>query len=197
MDSFKYYSIVLLSLVTIFAKCNAQGTSEPESNKSQWIDLRLGLIGDTQGTNVEFPAYSFGVGGNIKTRKLIIIARIHFNRETGIGRADAHPNAHFWDAGILLGSYFLNTDTRRIFSLSAGVGMISGRGYTSTIVGSGLSIGSIWMYEGMSISTIGIPLEARIMWGKRKPGWGIAVLANINSEVPYFGGALIIPIISF
>ena len=111
--------------------------------------------------------------------------------------ADAVPSTHFCDAGILLGKYFSQADTKRIISLSVGVGMILGRGYTSTILRRGLiSTGGTYMYEGNSISTIGIPMEARIMWGNKKPKWVFAAFANINSEVPYFGGALVIPIIS-
>jgi len=197
MNSFKYHSIGLLSALAIFVNCNAQGILDSEPDKSKWVDLRLGLIGDTQGKSSEFPAYSFGVGGNFTTEKLLFTVRVNFNREGKFLVADAAPSTHFCDAGILLGKYFSQADTKRIISLSIGVGMILGRRYTSTILGSGLiSTGGIHMYEGKSISTIGIPMEARIMWGNKKPKWGFAAFTNINSEVPYFGGALVIPIIS-
>ena len=68
MNLFKCYFIGLLSALAIFVNCNAQGTLDSEPVKSKWINLRLGFIGDTQRTNIEFPAYFFGVGINYKTK---------------------------------------------------------------------------------------------------------------------------------
>lgn len=178
----------LITLIVLFEDSKAQSSEVTETSKFKWIDLRIGLVGDLEGTGMEFPGLSLGVGGNYRTKPILYSLRLNFNKEMG-NPADAPPNNRVWDIGVLIGKYFEGGSNRnRKIALSTGLSMILGTEYIST---------GMYSSNKNTFATIGFPIEAKVFWTRRKLDWGFAAIANLNSRIHYFGGILYFPIGSF
>jgi hypothetical protein len=181
----KHFFIGLLILITAANALPAQDSLMNKPDKSKWIDLRVGFIGDLKGTGMEFPALSLGMGGNYGIRTIVYSLRLNYNKEM-ILPEDAPPRTHIWDLGVLIGKNFTGGKNgfRRII-LSGGIGMIWGTEYIGT---------GMYSNQENRISSLGFIAEFKMFWTYEFMGMGLGAIVNINPEIHYFGGVLYIPI---
>jgi len=174
----------LIAVNALFNYSNAQISKDSESVKLKWFDLRWGLVGDLQGTGIEFPSSSLGLGGNYGIRTIVYSLRLNYNTEM-IHPADAPPRTHIWDLGALIGKNFTGgKDGFRKIILSGGIGMIWGTEYIGT---------GMYSSRENRITSLGFIVELKIFWTFEFMGMGFSAIANINPEIHYFGGVLYIP----
>ena len=179
----RYCFIGMFMLIGITKESKGQSSKTPEPEKPQWLDVRIGFVGDLQGSGISFPGLSIGVGANYNPKKILYSTRLQFNKEIG-EIADAPPKTYVWDFGLLIGKYFSGGSKRKI-TLLAGPAIVWGSEYIST---------GPYMSEEQKFTTVGLLLEAKIFWTYNKAGWGFSGIANINNNIHYFGGQLYIPI---
>ncbi len=111
-------------LTTTAQASNPTDSLQRNADKSIWLDLRWGYVGDFKGTGIQFPATSLGLGGNYQVRSVLYTLRLNYNVEL-IQAADAPPRTKLWDLGILAGKNFTGgRDGMRKITLSGGLGMI-------------------------------------------------------------------------
>ena len=188
MNFFKYYILVLLIVNPKICTGFSNDTTILNMNKSTWIDARIGFVGDLQGEKMNFPVLSLGAGVNYNTKLLLYSLRINYNIEL-VYVADAVNNTPLWDLGLLIGKNMEGgKKAYRKVTLSAGIGIIWKKNYEST---------GIYSVKEDHINTLGFVLEAKVYRVKRLAGCGFAAIANINSTVHYFGGAIYIPMILY
>lgn len=178
----------ILILIATARAFYAQDSVYNDSGKSKWFDLRWGLVGDLQGSGMEFPASSLGIGGNYAIQSLLISLRLNYNNEMILAE-DAPPRTHIWDMGVLIGKYYRGRkDGTLKMTLSGGIGVIWGSEYIGT---------GMYSSRENRISSLGFIAEFKMFWTYEFMGIGWGAITNINPEIHYFGGILYIPIGSF